>query len=79
MLKYLVFINGKCDKAVKLLKLSAPAAASWHSTLLGEVKCANCAKGVTCTLMYTYLYFDLNMHMKKQHSPLLGELYCTVL
>ena len=35
---YLVFAKGKCDEAVKLLKLSAPA--SWNSTLLGELKCA---------------------------------------
>ena len=66
LLKYLVFINGKCDKAVKLLKLSAPAAASWHSTLLAEVS-QLCQLDIYCTATCVIYIskFHLYMRMKK--------------
>ena len=50
----------KCDKAVKLLKLSAPAAASWHSTLLGEVSQHD------MTLYCTVLCNLCDLHFKDQ-------------
>ena len=79
LLKYLVFINGKCDRAVKLLKLSAPAAAFWHSTLLGEV-CQLCQGGNLtwhCTALCNLC--GLRFKVRPQWSVPTGHvLHCTL-